>query len=182
MDEGTGPRLDEALAAALDELRAVVGRLDFAAVERVVAVLRDVPGRLFFSGQGRSGFVAQMAAMRFMHLGYAAHAVGEATAPAIRAGDTLVIISDSGRTPVSVGFAEIARGEGATVVVVTGNAASPLGRLADQVVVVAAPTAQFHGTVFTQAVLLLFDSVVWVLAAREPDPDTLMQRNHTNLQ
>ncbi len=51
-----------------------------------------------------------MAAMRFMHMGREAHVVGEATAPSIRAGDGLVIVSGSGETAVSVNFARIAKG------------------------------------------------------------------------
>jgi 6-phospho-3-hexuloisomerase len=48
-----------------------------------------------------------MAAMRFMHLGVPAHAVGEPTAPSIRVGDTLVMISGSGRTSTGAEYARI---------------------------------------------------------------------------
>ena len=37
-----------------------------------------------------------------MHVGFDAHAVGEATAPAVGMGDGLVMISGSGETPVTL--------------------------------------------------------------------------------
>lgn len=43
-----------------------------------------------------------MAAMRLMHIGLDAHAVGEATAPSIAEGDALLVISGSGETPVTL--------------------------------------------------------------------------------
>ena len=70
---------------------------------------RDATRRWFFSGQGRSGLAAQMAAMRFMHMGRHAHFVGEVTAPSIRKGDGLLIVSGSGETAVSVNFGRIAK-------------------------------------------------------------------------
>jgi 6-phospho-3-hexuloisomerase len=57
------------------------------------ALFADRTRRWFCSGQGRSGLVAQMVAMRLMHVGFDVHAVGEPTAPSIREGDGLVMIS-----------------------------------------------------------------------------------------
>ena len=48
---------------------------------RVVQAFADPGQRWFFSGQGRSGLSAQMAAMRFMHIGRTVHFVGEVSAP-----------------------------------------------------------------------------------------------------
>jgi 6-phospho-3-hexuloisomerase len=90
------------------------------------------------SGQGRSGLVAQMAAMRLMHVGFEAHAVGEATAPSICDGDGLVMISGSGETPVTLHLARLARRFGAHILAVTARADSTLARLADLVLEVPA--------------------------------------------
>ncbi|MBV8795115.1 MAG: SIS domain-containing protein, partial [Hyphomicrobiales bacterium] len=89
--------------------------MDARAFRLFVEVFRDERRRWFFSGQGRSGLVAEMAAMRFMHMGRFAHFVGEATAPSIRAGDGLVLVSGSGNTPVAIHFARIAKDEGAQI-------------------------------------------------------------------
>lgn len=58
--------------------------------------------RWFFTGQGRSGLVAQMVAMRFMHLGLNTHFIGEASAPSIQLEDVLILISGSGATQVTL--------------------------------------------------------------------------------
>ncbi|MFI7077417.1 SIS domain-containing protein [Micromonospora sp. NPDC049903] len=166
------------------ELRSVLAALPVDEYDRFVSCFDDVAGgRLFLSGQGRSGLAAQMAAMRFMHLGLTAHFVGEATAPSVRSGDTLVIVSGSGRTPVSVGFARIARSEGAKVLLVTHQRKSPLRDLAHGSVVLPADASrQFGGTLFEQSALILLDSVVLELMRGLPDPAGTMSHNHTNLQ
>lgn len=139
-------------------------------------------GRIFFSGQGRSGLSARMAAMRFMHLGRRSHFVGEATAPSVRRGDQLVLVSGSGRTPVSVAFARIALEEGATVLLVTHQEESPLRELADHTLVVPSRTEQFGGTLFEQAALILLDGLVWDLMVDVDRAAEVMAHNHTNLQ
>lgn len=124
-----------------------------------------------------------MAAMRFMHLGMSAHFVGEVTAPSIRSGDTLVLVSGSGRTPVSIGFAQIAKGEGARVLLVTHQESSPLRELADAALVLPAEgTHQFGGTLFEQAAVIALDSIVHGLMRDLADADATMGYNHTNLQ
>jgi 6-phospho-3-hexuloisomerase len=91
------------------EITDLLERMDPKSFFRVVRAFDDEARRWFFSGQGRSGLVVQMAAMRFMHMGRQAHFVGEPTAPSIRSGDGLVIVSGSGETSVSVNFARIAK-------------------------------------------------------------------------
>ena len=62
----------------------VLTRVEAKPFFRTVQAFGDETRRWFFSGQGRSGLVAQMAAMRFMHVGRNVHFVGEVTAPSIR--------------------------------------------------------------------------------------------------
>ncbi|MBL1119691.1 SIS domain-containing protein [Streptomyces sp. 110] len=112
--------------------------------------------RWFCSGLGRSSLVAQMSAMRLMHTGYEAHALGEATATAIGAGDGLVMIPGSGETPVTVHLARLARDSGARILAVTSRRRQhprwPVGR-GDRIP--AAGSGQFGGTLFEQSALLL---------------------------
>lgn len=166
------------------ELKSVFGSLPADDYDAFVAHFHLTgPGRYFFTGQGRSGLSAQMAAMRFMHLGMRTHVVGEQTTPSVRSGDTLVVVSGSGRTPVSVGFARIAKEEAARVLLVTHQAHSPLRELADGgIVLPASLSRQFGGSLFEQSALILLDSVVLELAKSLIDPDAAMHHNHTNLQ
>jgi 6-phospho-3-hexuloisomerase len=165
------------------EIAETLERVDAQAFRRFVDVFRDEKRRWFFSGQGRSGLVAQMAAMRFMHLGRPAHFVGEATAPSIRAGDGLCLVSGSGKTPVTVHFAKTAKDEGAKIALITREPDSALAKLAD--CVLHAPvetTRQFGGSLFEQTSLILFDAIVLELMQAAPDPHRTMLRRHTNLQ
>ena len=165
------------------EIAETLERVDARAFERFVDAFRDERRRWFFSGQGRSGLVAEMAAMRFMHMGRTAHFVGEATAPSIRAGDGLCIVSGSGKTPVSVHFARIAKQEGAQIALITREPDSTLAELAD--CVLHAPietTRQFGGSLFEQTSLILLDAIVLELMQAMPDAHKTMLTRHTNLQ
>jgi 6-phospho-3-hexuloisomerase len=165
------------------EIEDLLARVDADAFARLTAAFEDPAQRWFFSGQGRSGLVAQMAAMRFMHLGRKVHFVGEVSAPSIRAGDALLVISGSGETPVSVGFARIAKQEGAKVVTLTHKPRGTLAQNADVVLhVPVETTAQFGGSLFEQSCLLLLDSAVLSLASGLPDAHGTMLHRHTNLQ
>jgi 6-phospho-3-hexuloisomerase len=165
------------------EIADVLQRVEAEAFHRVVRVFDDTARRWFFSGQGRSGLAAQMAAMRFMHMGRPTHFVGEVTTPSVRKGDGLVIVSGSGETAVSVNFARIAKAEGAEVILLTHKPNSKLAGIADAVLVVPVEkTSQFGGSLFEQCSLILLDAIVLELARRLPDAHGRMHHRHANLQ
>ncbi|GAB3141543.1 6-phospho-3-hexuloisomerase [Amycolatopsis stemonae] len=169
--------------AVRDEVAGVLSAVSGDQMARAAKLFTDRGRRWFCSGQGRSGLVAQMAAMRLMHVGFDAHAVGEATAPSISTGDGLVMLSGSGETPVTLHFARLAREFGAVVLAVTTRADSTLAHLADAVIEVpAAGTGQFGGSLFEQSALLLLDAVVLDLTDDDPGAYALMRARHTNLQ
>ena len=75
----------------------MLSRIDAKPFFRIVQAFDDETRCWFFSGQGRSGLAAQMAAMRTLHVGRNVHSVGEVTAPSIRKCDGLVIVSGRAR-------------------------------------------------------------------------------------
>ena len=165
------------------EIAETLKRVDAHAFERFVDIFRDDRRRWFFSGQGRSGLVAEMAAMRFMHMGRPAHFVGEATAPSIRIGDGLCLVSGSGNTAVTVHFARIAKDEGAEIALITRQPDSALAQLASCVLhVPIEATRQFGGSLFEQTSLILLDAIVFELMQPVPDQHRMMLNRHTNLQ
>lgn len=166
--------------AELDEVSTQIVDGDFWAV---MDVFEDERRRWFFTGQGRSGLVAALVATRFMHIGRCCHVVGEATAPSIRAGDGLMVISASGTTYSSVHHAEVARSEGAMVVSVTRGSESPLASVSDVLLrVPIVSSAQLGGNLFEQSALVLLDSVVNTLGDSLPDASARLQLHHANLQ
>ncbi|MGV9638517.1 6-phospho-3-hexuloisomerase [Nocardia rhamnosiphila] len=152
---------------------------------------RIIAARAVFAiGSGRSGLAVQMAAMRLMHLGLRVHVAGEVTAPAIGAGDLLIAVSGSGTTASAVGAAETARKVGASVVAVTTAAESPLAKLADETLVLAAAdkqdrsrsrTRQYAGSLFEQAVLLAFDALFQSLWSTDAQSAEQLWNRHANI-
>ena len=166
-----------------EEVSAVLSAVSSYQMAAAAQLFGDRDRRWFYTGQGRSGLVAQMAAMRLMHSGFDAHAVGEATAPSIGAHDGLVVISGSGETPVTLHVARLAAELGAEILAVTTRADSTLAGLADALIEVPANcSAQFGGSLFEQSALLLLDAVILEITAGDPLAHVEMQARHANLQ
>jgi 6-phospho-3-hexuloisomerase len=166
-----------------DEVARALSAVASEQMHAAAALFADRGRRWFCSGQGRSGLVAQMAAMRLMHIGFEAHAVGAATTPSIGQGDGLVIVSGSGETPVTLHIARLAHGLGAHVLSVTTRADSTLAGIADAVIDVPTDgTQQFGGSLFEQSALLLLDALILDLTACDPQAHEAMRARHANLE
>jgi 6-phospho-3-hexuloisomerase len=169
--------------AVRDEVSHALSGVSSDQMRGAAALFTDRGRRWFCSGQGRSGLVAQMAAMRLMHAGFDAHAVGGATTPSIGIGDGLVIVSGSGETPVTLHVARLAQSFGAHMLAVTTRADSTLAGLSEAVIAVpTAGTGQFGGTLFEQSALLLLDALVLGLTVGDPEAYAVMQSRHANLE
>ncbi len=86
---------------------------------------------IFIVGSGRSELMGKAFAMRLMHLGFDVHVVGDVTTPAIKKTDCLIAISGSGETKAVTMAARTAKETGATVVGITANTSSTLGKRID---------------------------------------------------
>ena len=166
-----------------DEVSHVLSAVSRKQMAAAAELFADRGRRWFCSGQGRSGLVAQMIAMRLTHIGFDVHAVGEPTAPSIGEGDGLLIFSATGETAVTVHIARLAKTFGARILAVTTRADSTLAGLADTVIEVPVTrTGQFGGSLFDQSALLLLDAVCLELTAGDPHAYAEMQARHANLQ
>ena len=155
-----------------------VNEEDWALAERLLEEYR----RIFFTGQGRSGLVAQMAAMRVSHLGREAWVAGETTTPPIGRQDLLIVLSGSGNSPLAVERAEIARGTGAKVLAVTGSQAGQLAAHSDWCCrLPVGPSVQFGGSLFEQSALVFWDAVATAYAAHHHILGADMASRHFNL-
>jgi 6-phospho-3-hexuloisomerase len=174
------------MSAFLETVASEVARVLAAVDDEQLAVARrlivSTKGAVTTTGQGRSGLVAAMAAMRFMHLGIPAHVAGEPTAPAIGADDLLLIVSGSGRTPVSTLFARIAREQRASVVAFARDPDSEITRLADHVVMIPATgSEQLGGNLFEQTSLLVLDAIACEIGQTISNAPALLRARHANL-
>lgn len=188
----SGPDTFDILEARLEGVHCLLQEMDRAGSEALIrAILRA--GRVFVTGKGRSGLIAECFAMRLMQMGFDAHVPGESTCPRIRKGDLMVAISCSGTTMTTVQLARIAREAGANVTAVTAVADSPLGGHASEVLLVPVAgrdvTKRFryvlgphNNTLFEEVMLLYFDALVYSMLEREGISKHLLSQRHTNLE
>ncbi len=132
-------------------------------------------------------------AMRLMHIGITAYVLGETVTPSIEKSDLLIIGSGSGETESLCFMAEKAKQIGADLAVITIFSDSTIGKLADIIITIPAPTAkvkretgvpsvQPKGSLFEQCMLILLEAIIIVLMEKmNTVPDTLMRR-HANLE
>jgi 6-phospho-3-hexuloisomerase len=144
--------------------------------------------RVFVVGEGRSGLVMRMLAVRLTHLGKSTFVVGETTTPAIEPGDLLIACSGSGETTVTCLLAEKAVAAGAALAVFTANPESRLAKLVNPVVIVATQhklgsagveTIQYGASLFEQCVLVLCEAIVLKLM---PAKTEAVVARHANLE
>ena len=171
-------------------------------VENIKKVLSDIINAecIFVMGAGRSGLVAKAFAMRLMHLGFCVYVVGESTTPAVKDSDVVFAISGSGETRSISDLGKIAKEIGSTLITVTSNRDSKLGKLADTIALIPGRTKEDAGgylerhmrgdyshltplgTSFEVTTLVFLDAVIaeliYITGASEDD----LKSRHTTLE
>lgn len=140
--------------------------------------------RVFIFGVGRSGLVGQTFAIRLVQLGLQVSFVGDMTTPILKKDDLLILISNTGKTMSVVTTARIARRLGTHVISITSNRDSDLVRTSDDVIWIVPPADEELteiaplGTVFEDATILFFDTLVPKLMKRLDLDEQDMRNNH----
>lgn len=169
----------ESIAAAL---KAEAHQAD--ALVELLLRARKENRRVFLYGVGRSGLVAKAFAIRLVQLDYEVFFVGETTTPLMRAGDVVLLISNTGQTMSAVQTANIARRLGAEVVTITAHRDSKLGQAATHVLQLAphrnGPKAAYAplGTLFEDATLILLDGVAATMMEQLGESESKMRGRH----
>lgn len=179
------------IESILSEIETVFESLD----ENQVSVLRDEilkANKIVVCGAGRVGMAIRGFGMRLGHLGLQAFTLGDSTVPGIGSGDLLVVASGSGETQTIYDLVEIAKKNGARVALVTGNSASRMGKLADVVVQIQAPSKakavdgfasiQPMTTLNEQSLGIFFDALVLELMEKMRETHDTMWARHSNLE
>jgi DNA-binding MurR/RpiR family transcriptional regulator len=173
-DIGREDGLPEAIAmiARLEQLAIAetIGNLDLAQIERVAQAL-DQASRVLMFGVSASFFVAEDLQLKLLRIGRNAFCPRDAhegweLASLATPHTVAIAFSNSGETPETVRFADLARRHDARLVVVTGAPHSALARLGDEVVVTAArePTLRAGAMVSRIAQLCVVDILFMALA------------------
>jgi len=179
----------------------VIQSIDEAEIGRMIDVIMAVrEHKILLLGTGRSGFVGRAFALRLMHLGFNVYVSGETITPALTADDLVLVISGSGTTTTVVAQAEVAKSVGSRVVAVTSHLDSPLGGVADEVVLVKGRTKIDQitdyegrqisgvydnaplGTMFELSVMVFLDSVIAALMQRLGIHEIDLRARHANAE
>ena len=204
LEQGPAPYARAASQEIVEFIEKALSDLAWARVARAVELLvyaRAAGGKVLVMGAGRSGLVGRAFAMRLMHLGFPSYVLGEVVTPAVGSGDIVFAISGSGRTELIVTAAKAAKRAGARIIAVTSHPDSPLGELADHVVVVpgrtklAEETDYFArqvlgiheplaplGTLFEDTTMIVLDGLIAELMHLLGKTEDQLKQNHANIE
>jgi 6-phospho-3-hexuloisomerase len=195
-------RVQDMMLLMASRIRAIAKTISDDDVERFLAELLKAR-RVYVIGAGRSGLVAKAFAMRLMHLGLQSYVVGETITPSLTTGDVMVIFSGSGRTKTVADIAETAKEIGAHICLITSNADSRIGKIADCIVIiehhrdeVADDGVEFEirqmmgehksfaplGTLFETASMIFSDAVISRLMEITKTDENALKNRHTNIE
>jgi len=195
-------RVQEMMKLMASKIRSIANTISDRDAEKFIRQLLDAK-RVYVVGAGRSGLVAKAFAMRLMHLGLHAYVVGETITPALNKGDVMVIFSGSGRTKTVADLAETARDIGGKICLITANADSRIGKIADCIVIiehhrdaVEDDAAEFEirqmmgdhksfaplGTLFETASMVFADAVISRMMEITQTDENALKNRHTNIE
>ncbi len=147
--------------------------------------------RIFVVGQGRTGLILRMFAMRLMQLGIDTFVVGDSTTPAIQPDDLLIAASGSGETAGVIHTARLAKDLGSHLAVITSRSESTLAKLADHLTIVPGETTKISASISSalplastleQATLIFLDCLVAWMARKSQKTNETMMAKHANLE
>jgi len=171
-----------------------ISSLEMGQVEKMIDKIADLKDcKIFVVWAGRSGLIGRAFAMRLMHLGFNAYVVGETITPALGRDDVLLAVSSSGATTFVVEAVKTSKRAGGKVIAVTSHADSPIGNVADHVVVLKGKMKLAEetglreypaplGTLFEASCLVFFDSIVVELMRRLNKTEEDIKRRHSTIE
>jgi 6-phospho-3-hexuloisomerase len=195
-------RVQEMMRLMASKIRAIANTISDDDTEKFIRELLNAK-RIYVIGAGRSGLVAKAFAMRLMHLGLSAYVVGETITPALNKGDVMVIFSGSGRTKTVADLAETAKEIGGRICLITSNADSRIGKIADCMVIIEHhrddvddDALEFEirqmmgdhksfaplGTLFETVSMIFADAVISRMMEITKTDETALKNRHTNIE
>lgn len=133
----------------VNDVRDAINSLDQNKITKILALLRNAKknGRkVFVMGEGPSGLVARALAMRLAELSYNVFVIGETITSAVEQEDIFIAITGSGKTPLVVEAAKIAKEKvGAKIIAVTTSKKSPIYQVTDLLLVIKTKYSESDG-------------------------------------
>jgi 6-phospho-3-hexuloisomerase len=148
--------------------------------------------RIVCCGAGRVGMATRAFSMRLKHLGHDSYFLGDSNVPAVGDGDLLLVSSGSGETQTIFDIVKIAKNKKIEAALITGNPKSRIGKLADVIVQIKAPSKtkpiknfrskQPMTSLNEQCLWIFFDALVLRLMEEEGINEENMKAVHSILE
>lgn len=183
-------KLGEFIETIHGEISAVIERMEADQLESLRNAIQDAD-RIFVVGEGRSGHVSKMFAMRLAQMDRRVFVIGETNTPRVGEGDLFLGISGSGETPRTLASCRSAKNRGAILFGITASPESALGQLADHLVCIPGATKakdsmevrsiQPLSSLFDQSLHLVLDILCLQLAEDFGVGQDDFRAGHTNV-
>jgi 6-phospho-3-hexuloisomerase len=183
--------IKQKISSILGEIAQVLDQINQSEVDQLITEINKA-NKIVVCGAGRVGYAVRGFGMRLGHMGFKVYALGDTTVPSIAEGDLLIVASGSGETQTIFDLVSIAKKNQSRIAAVTGNRDSRIGKLADTVLKITAPskTKAIEGfisvqpmtTLNEQCLGLLFDAIVLQLMDQIHETHDTMWNRHSNLE
>lgn len=179
------------IESILIEIKTVLWKVDQSQCDDLIKTILN-SDKIVWIWAWKVGMATKWFIMRLWHFGYNAWFLGDTTVPHVWKWDLLLVVSGSGETQTIYDLLVIGKNNGATVALVTGNPESRMGKLADVVLKVTAPskTKEVDGfksiqpmtTLNEQSLQILFDALVLEIMEKTGETHDTMWARHSNLE
>ncbi|WP_411842575.1 6-phospho-3-hexuloisomerase [Salinicoccus sp. HZC-1] len=181
-------KANEILKTVSQEIEKVCSAVDEKEFENLAQEIEGA-GNIYIYGNGRSGLVGKMIAMRLMHSGYSVFVIGETTTPAFKGNDLLIILSGSGKGHSVNTMTEKVAQLGGRTALVTASEDEALRSRFDALLFINAstknndiPTIQPLGNQFDQSMHLVLDGLIIYLNGKTDKNKEEIKARHFNLE
>ena len=184
-------RIREMITTILEENRFLLQRLDDKAAQDFIRKILDARS-IFFSAQGRAGFILRCFCMRLMHLGFTVYFCGETITPAITRDDLLIVLSGSGETPSTLESVKSAKKYHAKTYGILGNMGSRIASVVDASIHLPGTTKlcrkdepqsmQMAGSLFEQSAFLFLEAIVLEIYQKRKKSVGSVSSRHTVIE
>jgi 6-phospho-3-hexuloisomerase len=175
----------------LGEINLVLSKVNELEVEQMLLQIQ-LAEKIVVCGAGRVGMAIRAFGMRLAHLGLNAYSLGDSNVPSISNKDLLIVASGSGETQTIVDLVQIAQRNGSSIIAITGNPESRIGKMANIIVKIEAPskTKEILGfrsiqpmtTLNEQSLGIFFDAATLELMDKMGESHDTMWARHSNLE
>ena len=175
----------------MNEIDSVLVNIEQSECDTIISKILSAK-RIVWVGAGKVGMTLRAFIMRLGHLWLQAWFLWDSTLPWIKEWDLLLVASWSGETQTIFDLVEIAKKNGCDIGLITGNPESRMGKLANSIVKIQAPSKtkaiewftsiQPMTTLNEQCLRLFFDALTLELMDKMNETHNTMWARHSNLE